>query len=175
MNTIKYNEEYMGGFLAFSFTMENEKVWSGYGIKKPILREILEKNITMSHKKINDILHGLEVEMEDELCKKLKLQIHDQRHEKYNGTYVPKGCDKDLVDKVENAFKHRLPVMVEYAEGFEIANGNKLSNNDGSLHIFHIGKSTGKRPSYLALLNENRESGELFSFSGIKKLHVVEF
>lgn len=178
MSTIKWNPAYFAdkmGFLSYSFMMDNQQCYSGMGWS----HEQIKKLEILLGDNYCTLINGEAVEISKETLSNIQDTWHGLRYKKYNRVYVPRDANMEIVKTVYEAWEMRLPVMLEYEEGYEMypseedeEDGACVSNN-GLVHIAHIGRTTGSKPTLLHLASPCSYGGGEFMFKGTKSVKIV--
>ncbi|PCI30139.1 MAG: hypothetical protein COB67_02315 [SAR324 cluster bacterium] len=161
----KYNKETK--LLGYSFEMDEGIASSCFAVSIEAVQKICPA-----------LLDGTTHKYVEETYTKLHEAFFSERYKVYKGITVSKTAKREHLQLVHQAYKNCQKLMVEYEEGYEMYPSEEDDNNasysdNGLVHIFSIGKSTGVKPIFLQLASSSSFGGSEFMFTGVKKISLV--
>ena len=161
-------------YLSYGFDCSGEKCWSGFTLFDEKFTKTIAALLPEDNQKL--FLSNAEVEIEDELFSVISMTWHKRMYKKYRSVYVPRDANMEHVKVAYESYLNRVPVMVQYMEGFEMYpsdDENSCTGNDGLTHLAYVGKSTGVKPCLLFLESQCSGGGSSFMFAGIKDIKLA--
>lgn len=174
MKTIRYTDHDSKPYLSYKFMCDGESCMSGFTLfdgkftKKisGLIPEPLQKNF-LSHQ---------EVEIDEEVFDAIRSAWHKKMYKKYRSVYVNRDANMEHVAVAFEAYENRVPVLVQYEEGYEMYpydDDNSCTSDDGLTHVAYVGKSTGVKPCLLFMESKCSGGGGSFMFHGIKDIKLA--
>jgi len=163
-----------GPYLSYGFLMDGNECYSGFGLKNNAFVKTISTLIPAGLQQ--NFLDGKTVEVSEKVFGTIQSEWFKSRYKKYRDIYVSREANMDFVKIAYEANENRIPIMIQYQEGYEMYpsdDENSCVSDDGLTHIVHVGKSSGPKPVLLHMESACIGSGMEFMFSGIKSIKSV--